>query len=381
MKIGIPKETAPNESRVAATPETVKKMSQAGLQVLIESGAGEKADVSDLDFKTAGAEILSNAKDIFQSSDIVLKVQAPTSEEILQMKESTVLISLFQPLLNLDLVQKMVPRKLTVFSMDSIPRIARAQKLDALSSQSNIAGYKAVLMAANALGKMMPLLMTAAGTISPAKVFVIGAGVAGLQAIATAKRLGALVEAFDTRPVVKEQVESLGGKFLELELKEPETEDKSGYAKELSKDSHERELELIRQAAKSADIVITTALIPGKRAPILITEQMVKEMKKGSVIVDLAAEAGGNCALTKPGEEVIVSGVKIIGRFNVPSLLAGEASRLYARNIFNMLSEMYREGKLTINENDEVVRGALIVRGGEVVHPAVKEKLSAEVRR
>lgn len=381
MNIGVPKECQAGEGRVAATPETVKKMSQAGLRVLIESGAGEKADVADLDFKTAGAEIISGAKEVFQSSDIVLKVQAPTSEEILQMKEGTVLISLLQPLLNLDLIHKMVSHKLTVFSMDSIPRIARAQKLDALSSQSNIAGYKAVLMAANALGKMMPLLMTAAGTISPAKVFVIGAGVAGLQAIATAKRLGALVEAFDTRPVVKEQVESLGARFVQIEIKEKEMEDKSGYAKELSKESHEAELRSIAEHVKASDIVITTALIPGKKAPVLITEQMVKEMKKGSVIVDLAAEAGGNCALTKPGEEVIVSGVKIIGRFNVPSLLAGEASRLYARNIFNLLSEMYWEGKLTINENDEVIRGALIIRGGEATNPAVKEKLSTEVRR
>ncbi|MBI1978338.1 MAG: Re/Si-specific NAD(P)(+) transhydrogenase subunit alpha [Candidatus Omnitrophica bacterium] len=381
MKVGIPKETQEHERRVAATPETVKKFIGAGFSVAVQSSAGEYAHISDAEFQTSGAEIVTSAQALFGVSDIILKVQRPSNLEIALMKEGATLISFLYPLVQTDTVLKLSNRKLTAFAIDLIPRIARAQKMDALSSQSNVAGYKAVLMAADALGKFMPLLMTAAGTISPAKVLVIGAGVAGLQAIATARRLGAVVEAFDTRPVVKEQVESLGARFIEIPLADKNTEDPSGYAKELSKESHEVELRVIGEHVKVSDIVITTALIPGKRAPLLITEEMVQHMKKGSVIVDLAAEAGGNCALTKPGEEVIQLGVKIIGRFNVPSLLAGESSRLYARNIMHLVLEISKGGKLELKREDEVVQGTLILSNGEIVHPQVKGALGkAEVK-
>jgi len=375
MQIGIPKETQDNERRVAATPETVKKFIAAGFSVAVQSGAGEDANITDADFQTAGAKIASNAQALFGGSDIILKVQRPSDQEILSMNEGAALICFLYPLIYPDTVLKLSNRKLTAFAVDMIPRIARAQKMDALSSQSNVAGYKAILMAADATGKFMPMLMTAAGTISPAKVLVLGAGVAGLQAIATAKRLGALVEAYDTRPVVKEQVESLGARFIEIPIKEAALEDKGGYAKELSKESHEEELRFIGKHVQNADIVVTTALIPGKKAPVLITEDAVKQMKKGSVIVDLAAEAGGNCVLTEPGKRAVKHGVQIIGELNIPSLLAQESSLLYARNIFNMMSEMYKDGKPAINENDEVIQGSLIVKAGELVHPALKEKL------
>lgn len=375
MKLGIPKETQTNEKRVAATPETVKKYIAAGFSVAVQSGAGEYANITDADYKAAGAEIAANAQALFAGSEIILKVQRPSDAEIQSLKEDATLISFLYPLINTDTVLKLSNRKATVFAVDMIPRIARAQKMDALSSQSNLAGYKAVLIAADATGKFMPMLMTAAGTISPAKVLVLGAGVAGLQAIATARRLGAVVEAFDTRPVVKEQVESLGAKFIEVPIKEAALEDKGGYAKELSKESHDEELRFIGKHVQNADIVVTTALIPGKKAPVLITEDAVKQMKKGSVIVDLAAEAGGNCVLTEPGKRAVKHGVQIIGELNIPSLLAQEASLLYSRNIFNMMSEMYKDGKPAINEKDEVIQGSLIVRAGEVVHPAVKEKM------
>ncbi len=375
MKLSIPKETQANERRVAATPETVKKFIAAGFSVAVQSGAGEYAHISDAEFQASGAEMVVSPQALFGAADIVLKVQRPSDSEILWMKEGAALICFLYPILYSDTVLKLSGRKLTAFAMDLIPRIARAQKMDALSSQSNAAGYKAMLMAADALGKFMPLLMTAAGTITPARVLVIGAGVAGLQAIATARRLGAVVEAYDTRPVVKEQIESLGARFIEIPLNEAAREDKGGYAKELSKESHEAELRFIGEHVKTADIVVTTALIPGKKAPVLITEESVKQMKKGSVIVDLAAEAGGNCVLTEPGKRVVKHGVQIIGELNIPSLLAQESSRLYARNIFNMLSDMYKDGKLTINESDEVVQGALVVRAGEVVHPALKENM------
>lgn len=374
MKLGIPKEIQAHERRVAATPETVKKFITAGFSVAVQSGAGEYACILDSEFQAAGAEIAASAQSLFETSDIILKVQRPSDAEIAWMKEGATLFSFLSPLVDLDTVLKLSKRKLTAFAVDMIPRIARAQKMDALSSQSNVAGYKSILMAADASGKFMPLLMTAAGTISPGKVLVIGAGVAGLQAIATARRLGAVVEAYDTRPAVKEQVESLGARFIEIPLKEAAREDKGGYAKELSKESHEEELRFIGKHVQNADIVVTTALIPGKKAPVLITEESVKQMKKGSVIVDLASEAGGNCVLTEPGKRVVKHGVQIIGELNIPSLMSQETSLLYARNLFNMLSEMYKDGKPAINENDEVIKGALIVRAGEVVHPAVKEK-------
>ena len=380
MRVAIIKEAAENEFRVAVTPETVKKLISAGLTVTVQSGAGAASSISDEDYKSAGASIESDVRKILGQSDIVLKVERPlqnssiAADEAGLIKEGALLISFLQPLVNHKLIEQLARRNITSFSMDAVPRIARAQKLDALSSQANVAGYKAVLVAANALGKMFPMMITAAGTISSSKVLVIGAGVAGLQAIATAKRLGSLVEAFDTRPAVKEQVESLGGKFISLEIKSS-AEDKGGYAKELSKEDHDRELELIAKHVHAADIVITTAQIPGKRAPLLIKEDAVKSMKSGSVIVDLAAEGGGNCALTEAGKTVIKHSVTIVGTRNFPSLMAAQSSQLYARNIAGLLFEILKDGKINLDLNDEVIKGSLITHGSKIVHEATLKSM------
>jgi NAD(P) transhydrogenase subunit alpha len=360
MLIAIPKETELNEKRVAATPETVKKLIAAGFAVQVQAGAGVSSHLADAEYTAAGASIAADAKSLLQNADLTLKVQKPSLQETDLLKEGSALIAFLQPALNPDLIKKLSSRKIVAFSMDAIPRIARAQKLDALSSQANISGYKAVLMAANALGRLMPMMMTAAGTVSPAKVLILGAGVAGLQAIATAKRLGAVVEAFDTRPAVKEQVESLGGRFIEFQAHENEREDKQGYAKEISKESQTKEIELIAKHAQAADIVITTAQIPGKKAPVLITEDTVRKMKPGSVIIDLAAETGGNCTATQPGEEVVKHGVTIVGRFNVPSLMPAQSAVLYARNIMNLVLEITKDGGLRLDPNNEIIRSALV---------------------
>jgi len=355
MIIAVPKEIISGETRVALSPETAKKFIQTGFDVWIEKGAGESASLSDEAFEAIGVQVEKDAKNLFKKADILLKVQKPAQNKHLKHHEAdllnshTVLIAFLQPAMNLDLVEKLAGRNITSFAMELIPRISRAQNLDALSSQTNISGYKSVLAAANASGKVFPMMITAAGTIKPAKVLVLGAGVAGLQAIATAKRLGANVEAFDTRPIVKEQVESLGGKFIELILDEKETEGSGGYAKEISKDSHEKELELIAKHAKEADIVITTALIPNKPAPVLIPEETVKQMKRGSVIVDLAAEQGGNCPLSEPDKKIEKYGVKILGYTNLARSMAQESSRLYSRNVMNLVFEMTQEGKLNLD--------------------------------
>lgn len=381
MKVAIPKEIAPGERRVAATPETVKKLAAAGMSVAIEAGAGTQSDIADRDFQAAGATLVTDAVPLLAEADLVLKVQKPMAhpklgkEEVDLIRPGAFLISFLQPMTNLDLVKKLAARKVTALALDLIPRIARAQKLDALSSQSNIAGYKAVLLAANAFGRIFPMMMTAAGTILPARVLVIGAGVAGLQAIATAKRLGAVVEAFDTRPIVKEQVESLGAKFVQLEIKEKETETKEGYAKELSAEDHAREMELIAQHVGEADIVITTALVPGKPAPRLIPEEAVRKMRPGSVIVDLASEAGGNCALTESGKETVKDGVKIFGFTHWPSLMAAQSSQMLARNILNLVLEIVRNGNIELNLKDEIVQAVLVTHNGEIVHPSVKKIL------
>jgi H+-translocating NAD(P) transhydrogenase subunit alpha len=374
MNVFIPKEIAKGEFRVAASPETVKKLIAEKLNVNVETGAGLPSFFTDQAYQSQGATIVTDARTGYQTADLILKVQKPItlpsggSHEIDLMKEGAALIGFLQPRFDKEMVKKCVARKLTSLSMDMIPRIARAQKLDALSSQSNVAGYKAVLMAANTLGKIMPLMMTAAGTIAPAKVLVIGAGVAGLQAIATAKRLGALIEAFDTRPVVKEQVESLGAKFISLDT-EQETEDQGGYAKELSQESHDRELALIQEHTKHSDIVITTAQIPGKPSPVLITEETVKQMKPGSVIVDLAIEGGGNCALSVTDQVVTKHSVIIIGRSNVPSLMPEQASALYARNILNLVLEILDSENLKIDLENEVIKGSLVTQAGQIMQP------------
>ncbi|MBR9699416.1 Re/Si-specific NAD(P)(+) transhydrogenase subunit alpha [Candidatus Woesearchaeota archaeon] len=354
--VGIPKEK--NDTRVAATPSTVKSLKKLNLDVVVEKGAGENASFSDEMYVEAGATIGDLRK-----ADIILGVNPPDSVD--DLKEGSYWVSHLIPQVDDVIIKEMAARNMTVFSMNLIPRITRAQKMDALSSQSNIAGYKAVIVAAEALGKMFPLMMTAAGTIQPAKVVVLGAGVAGLSAVATAKRLGALVEASDVRPAAKEQVESLGAKFIDVEFdKDSETE--GGYAKEVSKDFLKRQSEEMAKRIKAADIVITTALVPGKIAPILVTEEMVKSMKPGSVIVDLAAGQGGNCALTEAGTIAIKNNVTIIGETNMPATVSVHASELYAKNILNFVSDLIKEGEIALNKEDEVFKESLVVEKGEI---------------
>lgn len=373
MIVGVCKETQENEKRVALTPEGAEKLISLGLDVLIEKNAGVASSYTDEAYKEAGVTIESNRDSILKKSDLFLAVQAPEEGTVKKLKEGTVLVSFIWPLQNVEYVELLKKQGLRAMAMDTIPRISRAQSMDALSSMSNIAGYKAALIGANQLDKYMPMMMTAAGTIRPAKVLVLGAGVAGLQAIATAKRLGAVVEAFDIRPVVKEQVESLGATFVEVTMEEEETESKGGYAKELSKSSQERQREVIHEHVKKSDIVITTALIPGKPAPLLVTKAMVEDMKPGSVVVDIAAEQGGNCEVTKPGETIDHNGVLIAAPLNIPSSLAFHASKLYSKNLLSLLELLIEEGKPNFNFEDEIILNATITNDGEIVSPFVKE--------
>jgi H+-translocating NAD(P) transhydrogenase subunit alpha len=372
MKVGVPRETVPGERRVALVPEAVGKLTKAGTEVVVESGAGAGSGHDDESYRKAGAAV-ADRNAVF-GADLVVKVQKPSADEIALLRDGAALIATIQPLTNTDAVRALAGKRTTAFSMDAIPRVTRAQSMDSLSSQSNIAGYKAVVVAANSLPKFFPMLTTAAGTVTPARVLVLGAGVAGLQAIATARRLGAVVEAFDTRPVVKEQVQSLGAKFLEIELGE-QGEGTGGYAKELSEEAHRKEQELVGTHVKDADVVITTALVPGRRAPILVTADMVRGMRSGSVIVDLAAEMGGNCELTSPGETVVREGVTIHGEVNLPSTVAFHASQLYARNVSALIGLLVKDGALAIDLEDEIIKGALITHQGEVVHAATKAAL------
>ncbi|MBI3460983.1 Re/Si-specific NAD(P)(+) transhydrogenase subunit alpha [Candidatus Acetothermia bacterium] len=371
MRVAIPKEILANEKRVSVVPDMVPKLVKLGLEIRVEAGAGVGANFSDQAYKDAGATIISDTAALFSEADILLKVQKPVlnstlgKHEVALMKEKSLLIAFLQPMTNLDLVQMLAERKITGLSMDAIPRTTRAQSMDALSSQSTVAGYKAVLLAANASKKLFPMLTTAAGTITPAKVFILGAGVAGLQAIATARRLGAVVQAFDVRPAVKQEVESLGAKFVGLALQE--AADKSGYAKELSEAHHRQERELITQYLKDADIVITTAIVPGKRAPVLITREMVQKMKPGGVIVDLAAEQGGNCELTQAGQELVESGVTILGPLNLASMMSYHASQMYSRNIATLLQLLIKDGKLSLDFNDEIIKGCCVTHDGKVL--------------
>lgn len=326
MVVGVPKEVVPGERRVALVPELVAKLKQAGLDVLVQAGAGTAAGFPDTAYADKGARLEA---EVLSRTEILLKVQPPTSEEILKSREASILIGFLHPYTNTTDFQGLAAHKVTAFSMELMPRITRAQPMDALSAMSTVAGYKAVLIAANHLPKFFPLLMTAAGTMTPARVFIIGAGVAGLQAIGTAKRLGAVVEAYDTRPVAKEQVESLGAKFVEVKLETSDAEDKGGYAKAQSAEFYQKQQEMMLQSVTSADVVVTTALVPGQRAPILITEEMVRGMRPGSIIVDLAAEQGGNCALTEPGQEVVRHGIVIAGPTNLPSTMPFHASQMW----------------------------------------------------
>ncbi len=371
MKIGVPKETMPGETRVGLVPETVGRLTTSGNTLVVERHAGTAAAFPDEAYEKAGARIVDDAYD----AELVAKVQRPSEGEVGRLRPGSVLIAFLQPLVNTELARTLAERGVTALSMDAIPRITRAQPMDALSSQATVAGYKAVLLASAALPKFFPMLTTAAGTIAPAKALVIGAGVAGLQAIATARRLGAVVEAFDTRPVVKEQVQSLGAKFLEIDLGESGA-GAGGYAKELSEEAHRKEVELLAKAARENDIIITTAAIPGRKAPVLITHEMVPTMKPGSVIVDLAAETGGNCELTEPGRTVTVSGVTIIGQLNLPASLPYHASQMYSRNIASLLALLIKkDGTFDLDLGDEVVKGTVITHGGEVVHEAVKKAM------
>jgi H+-translocating NAD(P) transhydrogenase subunit alpha len=375
VSVFVPRETAENERRVAATPDTVKKLTAKGLKLVIQAGAGVGAHISDDQYKAAGAEIEAERAKGFGNADIVLQINIPTEEQIGQMKEGSSLISFLWAFENLELVKKLNERKISSFAMDAIPRTTRAQKDDALSSQASLAGYKAVIVAANALQKILPMMMTPAGTIKPSRFVIIGVGVAGLQAIATAKRLGAIVEATDPRPETKEQAESLGGKFLEVEGVEVK-KGEGGYAAEQTEEYKQAQAEMLKKAFANADAIITTALIPYKKAPITITADHVKSMRPGSVIIDLAAERGGNCELTEPGETVVKEGVTIVGNLNWPSTLATNSSDMYAKNVQNILFDaLDKEGNFKWDYKDEIVDGAMICHQGEVHHPKVRELL------
>jgi NAD(P) transhydrogenase subunit alpha len=377
MRIGVPKETAEGERRVAMVPDVVTRLlsSTEGLEILVQRGAGAGALIPDSAYEDAGAMMVDDAAQAL-GADVVVKVAAPNAEETAQLSSDSVLIAFLGPLTNGEGVKAIAATGATSFALEAVPRISRAQSMDALSSQANIAGYRAALIGAQELGRYYPMLMTAAGTIRPATVLVLGAGVAGLQAIATARRLGAVVQGFDVRAAVKEQVESLGAKFLEFDLG-GDLEGAGGYAKQLSDEQQQRQQELMAEAIGKVDVVITTAAVPGRRAPILVTEKAVELMKPGSVIVDLAAESGGNCELSEPGESIIRHNVKIIAPLNVPSTMAEHASQLYARNIQALLGLMIEDGTLNLDFEDEVIAGACITRNHEIVHEGAKAAAGA----
>lgn len=375
MKLAILKERRDGETRVAASPDTVKRYRDLGLDVAVESGAGAAAQMTDADYEAAGAVIAADSVAALADADIVLCVRAPDTDQIVAMKAGAVLAALLAPYTDKETPAKLAERGVDAFAMEFLPRISRAQAMDVLSSQANLAGYKAVIDAAAQFGRAMPMMMTAAGTIAPARVLVMGVGVAGLQAIATARRLGAIVSATDVRPATKEQVESLGATFVAVmddEFKNAQTA--AGYAKPMSAEYQAKQAALIGETIKKQDIVITTALVPGRKAPVLVTEEMIKAMKPGSVIVDLAAEQGGNTPLTKPDQVVEVHGVTIMGYTNLAGRLATDSSSLYARNLFNFVSLIVdkKTGALALNWEDEIVKGAGLTRNGQVVHPALK---------
>jgi NAD(P) transhydrogenase subunit alpha len=378
VKVGTPKETAPDERRVALVPDTVSRLAAATLEVKVESGAGSEAFITDQAYEQAGAKIVKGPAALIGDADAVLKVQAPVEAEIALFKKGAVLISVLQPATQGDIVRALAAQGVTAFSLELVPRISRAQSMDALSSQASAAGYKAVLMAAGRLGKFFPMMMTAAGTVPPARVLVMGAGVAGLQAIATARRLGAVVSAYDVRPAVKEEVQSLGATFIELPLETQEGE--GGYAKEQSEEFLRKQRELIGEHIAKSDVVITTAAVPGRRAPLLVTGEMVKGMRPGSVIVDLAAETGGNVELTKAGTDVEVGGVTIIGTRNVPSTMPLHASQLYARNVANLLLHLVKDGAIVLDFEDEITKGCCVTHGGEIVNERAKQLVAAAAK-
>jgi len=374
FRVAVPKEVAPGEARVALTPEVIPRLVKAGCEVVVEAGAGENARYPDAAYTQAGAKVQTDRAAMFGSADVVVKIQIPTAEETAAMRPGTVVIALMNPNRNLEKVAKMRDQKVTSFALELLPRITRAQSMDVLSSQATVAGYRAALIGADLCPKFLPMLTTAAGTVRPARVLVLGAGVAGLMAIATSKRLGALVEAYDVRRAAGEQVRSLGAKFLELQIN---AEGSGGYARELTDDEKKLEAEMLAKAISEADIVITTANVPGRRAPLLVRKEMVARMRPGAVIIDLAAESGGNVELTKPGETVEVNGVRIVGPLNLPSQLPFHASQMFAKNVESFLKLLVGPGGTLLNDySDEILTASLLTRNGEVVHVPTRDALA-----
>jgi len=375
VKVAIPKETAAGERRVALVPDTATKLIAAGLQVSVQAGAGASAYLTDSVYQAAGVTVEADESALMKDAGAVLKVQPPDQSEVRLLPRGSVLVSFLQPATDAGIVRALAAQGVTAFSLELVPRISRAQSMDALSSQASASGYKAVLMAAEQLGKFFPMMMTAAGTVAPARVLVMGAGVAGLQAIATARRLGAVVSAYDVRPAVKEEVHSLGATFIELPLESQEGE--GGYAREQSEEFLRKQRELIGEHIAKSDVGITTAAVPGRRAPLLVTADMVKGMRPGSIIVDLAAESGGNVELTKAGSDVDVNGVMIMGRRNVPSTMPLHTSQLYARNVANLLLHLVKDGAINLDFQDEITKGACVTHAGEIVSERAKQLLAA----
>ena len=371
MIVGVPKERVEGERRVALTPNSVSRLAKDGVQVVVESGSGDESFFSDEEYLQAGA---ATAPSVFESTDLIVGVRKPV--DVASLTSGTTLAATIQPLIDHEAVTSLAEAGVTTFSLDTIPRIARAQSMDVLSSMASLAGYKAAIIAADALGKLFPMMMAASGTTPPAKGLVLGAGVAGLQAIATARRLGAVLSGYDVRPVVREQVESLGATFLEVELDE-EAEDAGGYARELSEEARRKGQELVHSAVQEMDFVITTAAIPGRAAPRLINADMVRDMRPGAVIVDLAAETGGNCELTRPGETVVENGVTIVGPLNLPSAMPTHASQMYARNMLNFINHIVKDGEIIVDTEDEIMKGCLITHDGEIVHEATLAAMAA----
>ncbi len=384
MLVGVPRESFPGERRVALAPMTLAHLKKAKLEVMIESGAGASAGFLDAAYADHGASIAASRREVFSAADVILQVRALGANpegwqaDLELMRSGQALIAVMDPLSAPEPAQAAAARGIEAFALDLVPRITRAQAMDVLSSQANLAGYKAALLGADALPKIFPMLMTAAGTITAAKVLVVGAGVAGLQAIATARRLGAVVSAYDVRPAAREQVESLGARFVELPLEAAGAQDAGGYAKALGEEFYQRQAALMTEVVSQSDVVITTAAIPGQKAPVLITREMVEKMQPGSVIVDIAAERGGNCELTRPGETCQHQGVTIIGPLNIPSMLAYHASQLFAKNVSTFLINMVKDGALQADTQDEIVRETLLTSGGEVVLARVRERLGLE---
>ena len=375
MKVGVVRETLPGERRVALVPDAVSKLIAARLEVAVQAGAGSEAFYTDDAYQKAGATLVPDARTVLGQADALLKVQPPSLDEVAALKSGAILIGFLQPSAHAEVVKALATQKVTAFSLEFVPRISRAQSMDALSSQAGVAGYKAVLIAANRLGKFFPLLITAAGTVTPSRVLVLGAGVAGLQAIATARRLGAVVEAYDVRPAVKDEVKSLGATFVELPLEAQQGQ--GGYAAQQSEEFLRRQRELIGDHVAASDVVITTAAVPGRKAPILVTKDMVARMRPGSVIVDLAADTGGNVELTKLGEAVVTGGVTIDGPRNLASTMPVHASQLYSRNVSTLLLSLVKDGQPNIDFNDEIVKGSCLTNAGELVHPQAKALLEA----